>query len=373
MTLPLYRTASQRPRIRDPGGHAGLWFDKFCDRWTVNSSDWTMRSGQSDQGNPKLEWIRTVTNGTVGASDQITAYVLRMLRLIDGRDGRAEVFTTESRFVTGLGRSHPVENGFVWHPTLGTPFLPGSSVKGLIRSWAKADADPRPDRETLARLLGEPGDAGRVCCLDAVPLGPVKLEADVMTPLHAGWDDCDPPGDWRSPTPVPFLATAAETPFLFGLVPCDGVTKNDLETVSMWLRDALAWAGGGAKTAVGYGRFCPDDEQTGCLTQRLKDEKHKRRADREQQEARKSPEGRWRLAIHGLSETQVLDMVRIHLEKERLEDPTERRAFAEAVMSMDLVSHWRRGTKREPQTGVGKKKLKERARLVQDALDPDSD
>ena len=32
--------------------------------------------------------------------------------LIESRGGRWEAFTSASRFVTGLGRSHPVENGF---------------------------------------------------------------------------------------------------------------------------------------------------------------------------------------------------------------------------------------------------------------------
>jgi CRISPR-associated protein Cmr6 len=37
-----------------------------------------------------------------------------------------------------LGNPHPVEKGFLWHPTLGTPSLPGSGVKGLVRAWVEA-------------------------------------------------------------------------------------------------------------------------------------------------------------------------------------------------------------------------------------------
>ena len=79
----------------------------------------------------------------------------------------------------------------------------------------------------------------------------------------------------------------------------------------------------------------------------------------------KSPEGRWRLKLQSQTEAQILDLVRIHLEKEPLEDPAERRAFADAVSSTDMVQHWRRGNKKDPRTLVGKKKLKERARLVE--------
>jgi CRISPR-associated protein Cmr6 len=30
-----------------------------------------------------------------------------------------------------------VENGFLWHPTLGVPYLPGAAVKGLVRAYVE--------------------------------------------------------------------------------------------------------------------------------------------------------------------------------------------------------------------------------------------
>ena len=81
----------------------------------------------------------------------------------------------------------------------------------------------------------------------------------------------------------------------------------------------------------------------------------------------KSPEGRWRITLQGLSEAEVLDLVRVRLEREPLEDPRERQAFARAVPSR-WIQGWRQGRKQDPQTGVGKKKLKERAALVDDVL-----
>ena len=363
MPRPLYDAAAREPADRESGGHAGLWFDKFCNRWRVKNGSWTM-SSQNKGSNPKLDWIRTVADRPIGTGDQIDESALRLARLVHRRGGRAAIFTTEARFVTGLGRSHPVENGFAWHPTLGTPYLPGSSVKGLVRSWAEMDARPRPDAMTRGRLLGAPGKAGGMCFLDAVPIAPVRLEADVMTPHYAGWSEDDPPGDWRSPNPVPFLATAAGTSFLFGIIPCQAVVNGDLDTVSAWLRSALAWAGAGAKTAVGYGRFRHDDEQTTRWLRRVSDEDSKRNEARTRLEAMKSPQGRWRWELRGLTESEVLDLVRIHLEKEPLEDPVERRAFADAVDSTGMVQCWRRGNKNDPRSPLGKKKLKERARLL---------
>ena len=267
MNRPLYAAAADEPAHREPAGHAGLWFDKFCNTWRRDGGAWTMKEDKERRergadGNPKLEWLRTLVDGPVGAQEQIDEYALRIVRLVERRGGLAVVFKTDARFVTGLGRSHPVENGFAWHPTLGTPCLPGSSVKGMVRAWVDADPDPRPGaEETRDRLLGTPGRAGRLCFLDAVPTVPVRLDADVMTPHFAGWSAGDPPGDWRTPTPIPFLVTAAETRFLFGVLPVQPLGDGDLSTVEIWLRDALAWAGAGAKTAVGYGRFGRDDEK----------------------------------------------------------------------------------------------------------------
>ena len=245
VTRPLYKGAVQEPAKRNAHGHAGLWFDKFCNQWDITGHSWKM------SGEQKLKWIKTVTDSPAGKREQIDECVHRLKRLIQARGGRFEAFTTESRFVSGLGRNHPVDNGFAWHPTLGTPYLPGSSVKGLARAWAKLDADPSPPCETVKRLLGDREMAGGIGFLDAVPVAPAQLEADVMTPHYAGWKNDDPPGDWRSPVPIPFLTTAARTPFLFGVIPCGSATQEDLDTVLGWLRCALEWAGAGAKTAVG--------------------------------------------------------------------------------------------------------------------------
>ncbi|MCY3985840.1 MAG: RAMP superfamily CRISPR-associated protein, partial [Candidatus Dadabacteria bacterium] len=170
MKLPLY-CGRQPMQYRDAKGHAGLWFDKFCDRWIGDDIDWRMTSDKQEQ-QPKQEWIKTVTDREVGDESQIEEYAIRLVRLIRAKKGRSEVFITdkESRFVTGLGRSHPVENGFAWHASLGVPFLPGSSVKGMIRSWAIANASRQIDETTLNRVLGEPGRLGEVHFLDAVPL-----------------------------------------------------------------------------------------------------------------------------------------------------------------------------------------------------------
>ena len=356
---PLYKSITKEHKVRPCKGHAGLWFDKFCNTWEIENSARTT-SGKTKVN--KLDWIKTLTSrdegGKVGIRERIKEFSERAAGLVESRRGKNYIFTAESRFVTGLGRSHPVENGFAWHPTLGTPYLSGSSIKGLTRAWAELELGDKKHPD-ITCFFGDGESSGCICFLDAIPVEPVCLEVDVMTPHYAGWTENDPPGDWRSPTPIHFLVTAAGTKFLFGILPLRGAADSQLNTVSRWLCSALQWPGAGAKTSVGYGRFCKDEEETCKLIERIREEQ-KRQADMS------SPEGRWRLSIEKLSEAELLDLVRINLDKDRLEDPVELLAFTRVMFSVrgEWIKRWRRGAKQDQHTPVGSKKLKERARLL---------
>ena len=141
-------------------------------------------------------------------------------------------YRTASRFVTGLGREHPVENGFTWHHTLGTPYLPGSSVKGVLRNWVAHWVDAS-DKSLVANLFGPEGkatekSAGDLIFFDALPTSPVSLENEVMTPHYSEYyrdnGDSKPPADWYSPIPIPFLTVAEGQGFIFGIAPRQGLT-----------------------------------------------------------------------------------------------------------------------------------------------------
>lgn len=250
---PLYRGAGEN--IDRTGGNAGLWYDKFFDQW--NSS------GDSLMENGKQTWVDAVTRAPVGVREQLEEYGGRLAGLLDHHRQGPLFYVLESDFVTGLGREHPVENGFAWHPTLGTPYLPGSSVKGLVRAWAEQWKNA--DVAELKRIFGsedkKDGDfhVGSVIFLDAVPTRPVRLKADIMTPHYIPYYQGDePPADWHSPTPIPFLVVAAGASLLFGILPRHEKYRSDCEIVEAWLGQALQWTGAGAKTAVGYGRFALD-------------------------------------------------------------------------------------------------------------------
>ena len=184
----------------------------------------------------------------------------------------ARQMTLQSRLVAGLGYDGPLEVGFSLHPLYGFPYLPGSSIKGLVRSYVKevVVAEGRATREDLHRLFGNPPEAaaqdeqrGVLSFEDALPAAgeSLKLEVDVMTPHYSPYytgDDGALPGDWHQPTPVPFLTVKAGSSFTFSLTAPDAA---DAQQAAAWMEEALARRGAGAKTRAGYGTFLSETQK----------------------------------------------------------------------------------------------------------------
>lgn len=257
---PLYRGADQAELCN--GGNAGLWYDKFCDQWKLPEST---SGGKFAEIDSKTRWIATVTKEPQGNSEELQQFVQRQLNLVKALNGQWLLMRATGPFVTGLGREHPVENGFLWHHTLAVPYLPGSSVKGMVGAWVEHWQGKRDDRQ---QLLGSQQAVGEVMFFDALPLKPVRLKADVMTPHYTDYyQNGEAPGDWISPVPIPFLAVREGATFCFAVVPRrpSDEAREHCETIRSWLEKALEWIGIGAKTSVGYGRFVQNKDETDKL------------------------------------------------------------------------------------------------------------
>jgi CRISPR-associated protein Cmr6 len=332
---PLYKALARNTVLECNWGNAGLWYDKFCDRWSANPndpklSDWTLTADADAERNPKLEWINSLPKRQVADGIELERFCRRQSKLLATFGQSPLFFKTDWCFVTGLGREYPLENGFAWHQMLGVLYLPGSSVKGMVRAYAEYWLEGDGDNSTRIDSIFGPAvktkaakSVGSIIFLDAVPLQPVRLEADVMTP-HYGpyYKDASggtAPGDWRSPTPLPFLVVAADTPFQFGLLPRRSNVQSDLDIVCQWLVDALDWIGAGAKTAVGYDRMSADEESLEKHEESLAREQQKKRARGAEERKRKMSPQRCRcedlveqLSIPGLrsfpgKKTKVLE------------------------------------------------------------------
>jgi CRISPR-associated protein Cmr6 len=283
MNRPLYRNAVD---TRKPAAefHRGLWFERFVDFYEVKDGVWKIPKPK-DKANPKGEWIRQVA-GQCGNKTELTRHALGLVQRLGFLGGEYRGFETDWHFATGLGNPHPVENGFLWHPTLGVPYLPGAAVKGLVRAWVEqwdeSLDEPSCERRVadwfgvdpeMAKKDGIPERAGCLIFFDALPVKQVELALDVMTPHYGKWYEQGGeleakserdlyseenakriPADWHDPVPVPFLV-AKNASFIFAIAPRRPEFKDEVRPALDALKKALECLGAGAKTAVGYGRM----------------------------------------------------------------------------------------------------------------------
>lgn len=264
--LPLYKqVVSAFAKTTNKTSHIGLLFDKFPNGWNEK---------YQLEDNKKKYFLDEIIKDYIESKPTLTTNLASALRkqtaLLDHMNGLQIIAKTDWRLVIGLGTSHPYETGFIWHRTLSVPYLPGSSVKGMLRAWATQWSDTTTQQE-VTRLFGaDQGDAecGALIVFDALPVIPPKLEIDILNPHYSEYyqNPANPPADYLSPIPVFFLTVQPEQAFTFSLAPRAGFYRNqsslsahnaveDLETAKQLLIKALAYLGLGAKTAVGYGQL----------------------------------------------------------------------------------------------------------------------
>jgi CRISPR-associated protein Cmr6 len=174
---------------------------------------------------------------------------------------------TQGRLIVGLGSENVLETGIRLHHTYGMPIIPGSALKGLAahycdQAWGPSDEKFRKSGLYHQLLFGKTDDSGCIVFHDSwyVPGSeeePLKL--DVMTPHHSGWnkvENPEPPTDFDSPIPVPFLSVAGR--FLISVSWHGPEHKEAIAWTNLAmdiLRNALFDWGVGGKTSSGYGRL----------------------------------------------------------------------------------------------------------------------
>lgn len=284
--LPLYREAHDAPPGLADTSHRGLWFDRFFNayHWKDGKDgalDIDKSRRKKDEKSWQDRWLGGLA-GEVGDPARLKGYAQRLAILAQAQGGDTREFQSEWNFVTGMGLPHPLENGLVFHPTLGVPYLPASGVKGLVRAFLRdrTDLDGQYIEDWFGPDLGgvpageqaERAAAGAFVFFDAVPVAPPTLAVDVMTPHMGKWYaeggkikadgqghlPADAvPADWHDPIPIKFLAVK-DIRLQFALAPRRRGVPNEAdarEALFDALGQALSLLGAGAKTAAGYGRF----------------------------------------------------------------------------------------------------------------------
>lgn len=193
-------------------------------------------------------------------------------------------FETTERLV--LGAASVLENSLRLHHIWGFPFIPGSSVKGVVRSYIMQSLfmENADDDKAEKRALQDAGfrqmfgvsdmidgkqrdRIGSVAFYDAIPVRAPKLCVDIMNPHYQPYfSEGKPPADYHSPVPIFFLTIDRSNVFQF----CLGATdqkplpessklctregpQTPLVLARHWLTEALRNIGIGGKTSVGYG------------------------------------------------------------------------------------------------------------------------
>jgi len=171
--------------------------------------------------------------------------------------------TPSYHLVVGLGGHSVYETSMTLHHIYGVPYIPASSIKGVVRSWIILNVYENEENlalkdDTFIKWFGNQSSSGKLVFFDSFPNEKPRLEPDIMNVHYPKYyQGVEPPTDTQSPNPIPFL-TVTKSPFKFFIGSSDLNSKSDKlkgQTIEWWLKDALTNHGIGAKTAVGYGYF----------------------------------------------------------------------------------------------------------------------
>lgn len=145
--------------------------------------------------------------------------------------------TTKTRLIAGMGNASVYENGITLHHLYGIPYLPASSIKGLLRSWIlqccfnteKMENNHQLEQAAMKdplfiRLFGgiykknkeihkEEAKRGDLIVWDAFPTKKPKVEVDIIT-NHYKYEENAKHGQAKKKLNlVKFLTVAAGVPF----------------------------------------------------------------------------------------------------------------------------------------------------------------
>ncbi len=221
---------------------------------------------EHDEENKKIktEHIKCICKSPVGKFYR-NAYGRWKQATSDAQRFRSVILKVETRLFIGLTGGGMLETGCAIGHSHGVPYIPGSSIKGVVRAHADEQFDTADGRAVCDELFGAPatenrpaGLSGLITFHDAwwVPdSAKHPLVQEVVTTHHPdyyGNDGRKPATDFDSPVPNAQIAVQGQFRFV-------------LEGPVAWLPLAedmliagLSARGAGAKTRTGYGLFAPE-------------------------------------------------------------------------------------------------------------------
>jgi CRISPR-associated protein Cmr6 len=237
-----------------------------------------------DKGNPEINILPDYSKLDIKAIAKKHEKSIEKLNL----ERKSIILKPEWRMIIGLGNESVYETSMTLHHIYGIPYIPGSAIKGVVRSYfiielfgkdnnGSLDLEKAEERalkdKIFCDIFGCPENSvynearkGRIIFFDAFPLSNPKLKIDIMNPHFSPYysDESKPPADYHEPIPIHFLTVEnTEFEFIIGInkkeneIPKDErfKGKTPLEIAFQYIEEALKEHGIGAKTAVGYGYF----------------------------------------------------------------------------------------------------------------------
>lgn len=171
-------------------------------------------------------------------------FFMRWEFCIDALGAEKICFTTSAPLAVGLSNASLLNNAITVSSVYGAPYLPGTGIKGVVKSWAVENGVSDID------IYFEEGN-GLLDFHNAYPKN-FALEIDVITPEFKGYYDSSgetPPAFWLEANPIFFPVIPADTDILFS------VGGSEKEKGAKWLCQTLSANGMGAKTNNDFGRF----------------------------------------------------------------------------------------------------------------------
>ncbi|MBN2700045.1 MAG: type III-B CRISPR module RAMP protein Cmr6 [Methylothermaceae bacterium] len=343
-----------------PPGHR---FTLYFRAW--NKKDWKLEK------NRKGDALKQTLSIPPESGRQIEALRHRQSLLVAAIENEARLSVeavSTAPLATGMGMEHPLENGFAFLNPYGLPYLPGSSIKGVLRRaaeelrdtgevWSQSAIDilfgPEPKYDEDARR-------GALTFWDAIP--EVKsMDMDVMTPHYGDYyQGQSTPHDAGQPNPIVFMVVPAGARFCFH-VTVDSGLLNGLEDwkplMESAFQHAFDWLGFGAKTAVGYGAMRRDEEAEKAAEREL--EENRRRAEEEARRGELTPLERELEEIRDREKNDNFGLVLLHL----LDEGHWERAKDRRMVAAKIKALWQAEKKWNPDfSGTNRSRLKQKAR-----------
>lgn len=263
------------------GSKEHLWYRVHYDQQASEKEKNDKSNARKSEAELKYMFRKNIS--TIDSLDKLSAigkkvYESRISALQDLDESYViKIFkmNADSLFIHGIGASHVRENSLTIHPVYGIPYIPGSSVKGIVRRWyidallEGKEARIKEDafESAIGRSMFGTGDAqGIVQFYDILMYEGLKLRTDIVTPHFMKYYSKESePVDSLEPVPNKFYAVQIISANLLVTVDKNKLAQLSSEVAltedqfisltTKWVQAALQELGVGGKTSSGYGRF----------------------------------------------------------------------------------------------------------------------